>query len=67
MNTQRIHKLLVQIGSQAQGLSGAAWVAQLRRDDVSYLTERVSGMAVQLENLQAVLDELKQEVTHENL
>ena len=62
MNTQRIHKLLVQIGSQAQGLSGAAWVAQLKRDDADYLSDRVSGMAVQLESLQAALDELKQEV-----
>ena len=62
MNTVRIHKLLIQIGSQAQGLSGAAWVAQLRRDDAEYLAERAKGMAVQLENIQAALAELSAEV-----
>ena len=62
MNTKRIHKLLIRMQGAAQGLEGVCWTTTFYAEDKAYLSQQTEAMQVQLDNLQADLDELKREV-----
>ena len=63
MNTQRIDKHLNQISSMAEGLSLVAWMAQFILNECGELDpEKIELMQLQVENIQADLDDLKREV-----
>ncbi|MEZ5535088.1 MAG: hypothetical protein R3F02_05625 [Thiolinea sp.] len=59
MNTEKIENLLNQIHSTAEGLRGTAWAAKCQCDDKWFAGISIEVMAVQLDNLQAALNELK--------
>lgn len=63
MNADKIQKLLRSIEIGAEGLSGAAgFVLRINNGNVVFLSRNIEAMQVQLDNLQADLDELKKEV-----
>jgi hypothetical protein len=62
MNTNKVTKLLTRMQSTALGLEGMLWTSTYYAKDKAYLSKKTEGIQIQLENLQADLDELKREV-----